>query len=530
VSVRVALLLLAAVAGCTPDCTPTAGDAPIVILVTIDTMRADHVGGARTRTPHLDRLAAEGARFTEAYAASSVTVPSHLSMLTSRPMAGHRVTSNHAQTAAPSETLPARLAAAGYRTAGFVGALHLGPTMLLGRLLPELKPFEGPARASVPRHAEETMDRVLDWLGGGACRGPSFAWVHLWDPHMPYAPPAPFDRAYYDGDPQRGDEDAFANAQLDWILYDTSRLRGTLKRHPTVMRGLKRAFAVNNRTARNMVLYPTPLLAPPGLPEPHADLLTAVRDVHRDLRSRLPYNPPLAGFLTGVRDLAYPRALYAGEVSYVDREIGRLRDAIDAWGLAPRTILLVTGDHGEGLGDHGVHFNHVGLWEEMLRVPLIVWAPGRVAPAVRPDVATGLDVAPTLLGLLHLPPAASMEGRDLFGSAAPPPTFVAEAVKGSQVMLREGPWKLVRTLDGVWVNDAFHRAPGEVELYDLSSDPEERTSRSAADPAVVAELSARLDAWLAAHGVGPDGAGYRETAPPVARPVADRLRALGYAE
>jgi hypothetical protein len=69
-----------------------------------------------------------------------------------------------------------------------------------------------------------------------------------------------------------------------------------------------------------------------------------------------------------------------------------------------------------------------------------------------------------------------------------------------------------------------------VELYDLSSDPGERTSRSAGDSAVVAELSAHLDAWLAAHGVGPDGAGYRETAPPVARPVADRLRALGYAE
>jgi hypothetical protein len=123
-----------------------------------------------------------------------------------------------------------------------------------------------------------------------------------------------------------------------------------------------------------------------------------------------------------------------------------------------------------------------------------------------------------------------MEGRDLFGPAAPPTTFVAESVKASQVMLREGPWKLVRTLDGVWVNDAFHRAPGEVELYDLSSDPEERTSRAASDPARVADLSARLETWLAAHGVGPDGAGYRGAAPPIARPVADRLRALGYAE
>jgi arylsulfatase A-like enzyme len=528
----VALLAVALLAGCAPDCTPRTGsDAPIILLVTVDTLRADHVDGPtrRARTPHLDRLAAEGVRFTRAYAAANVTVPSHLSLLTSRPMAAHRATTNHAQSAVAFETLPARLAASGYRTAAFVSALHLGRTMLLGRLLPELERFDGPRRASEPWRAEETVDRLLPWLRD-ACRGPAFAWVHLWDPHMPYAPPAPFDRTYYEGDPRDPAHGSLRDAQLDWVLYDLTRLRAELKRRPALLRRIKRAFRVGNRTARQMVLYPNLLLSPPAAPDEQAMLFAAARGIHPDLRDRLPYNTRIADFLTGVRDLEYPRALYAGEVSYVDREIGRLRETLETWGLADRTVLVVTADHGEGLGDHGIYFNHVGLWEEMVEVPLIVWAPGRLAPAVRPELVSGLDVAPTLLGFAGVTPPPSMEGRDLFAGAVEPRPIVVEAAKGAQIMLRDGAWKLVRTLDWVWVNDAFHRRPGEIELYELTSDDGERTNRHGSDPATAAALAVRLDAWMIAHGLAPDGSGYRGPAPPVSRADAERLRALGYVE
>ena len=524
---------VALLAGCRPDCTPAPGAAaPIVLLITVDTLRADHVDGdptvRRARTPHLDRLAAEGVRFTEAYSPTNVTVPSHLSLLTSRPMAAHRVTSNHAQTAVPSETVSARLTAAGYRTAGFVSALHLGPTMLLGRLLPELAPFEGPQRASEPLRAEETVDRLLPWLRE-VCRGPAFAWVHLWDPHMPYEPPSPFDRAYYDGDAGDSGHTSLRDAQLDWVLYDLTRLRAELKRRPAVVRRIKRTFAVSNRTARELVLYPNLVFSRPGATDAQADLFAAARAMHPELRHRLPYNARIAGFLHGVRDVEYPRALYAGEVSYVDRELGRLHDTLEAWGLADRTVMVVTADHGEGLGDHGVYFNHIGLWEEMVRVPLIVWAPGRLAPAVRPEPVSGLDVAPTLLGLVGVTPPATMEGRDLFGSTVETRPIVVEAAKGSQIMLRDRSWKLVRTLGWVWANDAFHRRPGETELYDLARDPHERTSHHATDPAIAAELSARLDAWMLARGVAPEG-GYQHAPRRVPRADAERLRALGYVE
>jgi arylsulfatase A-like enzyme len=531
-----ALLVLAALAGCRPDCTPQGGGtAPIVLLVTVDTLRADHVDGdpARrlARTPNLDRLGSDGARFTAAYSAANVTVPSHLSLLTSRPMAAHGVTDNHDFTANTIVTLPAVLSAAGYRTAAFVSALHLGRTMMFGRLLPGLERFEGPERASKPFHAEETVDRLLPWLRE-ACRGPAFAWVHLWDPHMPYMPPAPFDHAYYSGDPRQPGTTSIRDARLDWVLFDTTTLRRELMRRPALLRRIKRSLAVNNRRARQLILYPNVFLTGPAAPEVRDELFTAARAIHPDLRDHLPYNRNVAGFLTGVRDAGYPTALYAGEVSYVDRELGRLRDTLDAWGLADRTVLVVTGDHGEGLGDHGVYFNHIGLWEEMIKVPLLVWAPGRVAPAVRQDLASGLDVAPTMLGLVNVAAPAAMEGRDLFAPAVEPRPIVTEAAKAAQITLRDGPWKLVRTMDAVWANEAFYRQPGDLELYNVADDPAERTNRIASDADTAVRMVKALDAWMAVHGLAPTAGGAAREATRAAAPPAvnDRLRALGYVE
>ena len=527
-----ALVALAA-AACRPDCTPRGGaSAPIVLLVTVDTCRADHLGAygsRRVRTPNLDRLAAEGTVFEDAYSAVNVTVPSHLSILTSVPVAVHRVTSNHAQAARPVETLHARFRAAGYRVAAFVSAFHLGPTRVLGTVLRDLDRFDAPSRASKPWQAEETTDHLLGWLRG-ACREPAFAWMHLWDPHMPYAPPAPFDRAYYDGDPRDPRHTSMADVQLDWVLHDLHPARTRLRRFPALLRTLKRDLGVSNRGARQLILYPDGLRTHAADDSAYATLLAAVHPAYADLHRSLPFHQELAGFLTGVRDVAYPRALYAGEISYVDRELGRLRDTLEAWGLADRVVLVVTGDHGEGLGEHGLYFDHIGLWEEMLHVPLVVWAPGRVRAERHRGAASGLDVAPTLLRLAGLAPAPAMDGADLF-TAPPSRRIVAEAARGRQIMLRDGTWKLVRTFVASYVNDAFHPDAGQVELYDLAADPTEHANLVAARPEVARALGASLDAWLDAHGIRHDGRGYEEVAaPPVSAEDQERLRALGYVE
>src|SRR5262249_17771816 len=153
--------------------------------------------------------------------------------------------------------------------------------------------------------------------------------------------------------------------------------------------------------------------------------------------------------------------------------LGRLVATLDAWGLRDRVIMVVTGDHGEGLGEHAVYCNHFGVFEEIVRVPLIVWAPGRVAPGVRDDVAGGLDVAPTLLALAAVDVPSSMEGHDLLVGPTRAPV-VSEAILGMQIALRDGDWKIVRTLREYYVTTSFHRQAGTTELYDLASDPHEQ--------------------------------------------------------
>ena len=530
---RTALVLLAAgaLAACRPDCTPRAGAPPVVVFVTVDTLRADHLGSygsVRMGTPALDRLAAEGVRFARSYAASNTTLPSHTSLLTSLPVARHGVVSNARATPARSEMLPAVLRAAGYRTAAFVSARHLGPASVFGTLLDGLERFDAPRRVSRPRRADETVDAALDWIAG-ACHGPSFAWIHLWDPHMPYDPPAPFDRAYYDGDPRAETHQSLASAEFDWALHDmrpaTSRLRET----PGLLRRLKAELGVGSKTAKRIALSPPELRAHARDQTTYRRLLAELRPVLSDLHRTLPFNAELAGMLTGVRDVRYPRALYAGEVSYVDQALGRLVATLESWGLRGRLIVVVTGDHGEGLGEHAVYFNHIGLWEEIVRVPLVVWAPGRVAPAVRTDPASGLDVTPTVLRLVDVSVPAAMEGKDLLTVARPDRVLVVESLLGLQVALLDGDWKLVRTLHDYYATTAFHREAGALELYDLGRDPGERTDVIASTPERLAGMRAHLDAWLADHGVHVDEAATPDV-PPIAPEDRGRLRALGYVE
>ena len=520
---RLGLLALGALlaAGCTPDCgTPAAPGRTNVVLVTIDTLRADHLGcyGSRkVRTPNLDALAVDGALFERCWSQTHLTVPSHLSIMSSRPLAEHGVIDNTGAGARPVPALPALFKEAGYRTAAFVGARLVSPLGTLGPLLAGFDTWQGPRRISVPFRAEETNREVFRWLRK-TCRDPFFLWVHYWDAHMPYEPPAPFDRTYFDGDPRDPSQTSMAPVVLNWFFHDLADLPQRLARQAALVRRLKATLATSTRGVRRVLLDPSRL--PPGVPIP--DDLHALE---AGVRRGLPYRRSLADWLTGVTDLRFPLARYAGEVTYVDREVGRLRSEIEHLGLAGRTALVVTADHGESLGEHGVYFDHFGLHEPDLRVPLIVWAPGRVAPARRPEPTNGLDVAPTVLGLAGLAPAAGMRGRDLFTTAAGEP-IVVESASGLQIGVVDGGMKLIRSLRRFHYVDAFAREAGTTELYDLAADPAERDDLAARRPEVRDALARRLDAWMELHGAAP-------VAPPPSNLAPDKmreLRALGYVE
>jgi arylsulfatase A-like enzyme len=214
-------------------------------------------------------------------------------------------------------------------------------------------------------------------------------------------------------------------------------------------------------------------------------------------------------------ELAHLRARYAGEVRTWDRALARLLDGLAAAGVADDTIVVVTADHGEEFQEHGrlTHGSH--LYEESIRVPLVFAGPG-IPVDRRADVAQGIDLFPTLLGLVGAVPPRS-PGRDLLAAERTPRPAVVETASGiapdghtvDVVAVRTAGWKLVET-----------PALGRTEVYDLAADPREEHDR--ADTAVErVALAATLERWRAetppARGGGPADPAF-----------AQRLRALGY--
>jgi arylsulfatase A-like enzyme/Flp pilus assembly protein TadD len=384
-----------------------------VLLVTIDTLRADHLGcyGYRAaETPTLDGLAARGVRFTTAIAHAPLTAPSHASILTGLLPLGHGVRDNGSFALPPSPTtLAEAFRKGGYRTAAFVSGFPLDRRFGFGRGFETYDDRMLHGRDSrrapyVERTAAEVTRAAVDWIR--SARSPWFAWVHYFDPHAPYEPP-------------------------------------------------------------------------------------------EDLAQRFSSSP------------------YDGEVAFVDRELGGLLAA--ATGGPSRTLVLVTSDHGESLGQHGEATHGVFVYDATLRVPWIMAGPGIPRGRVSPVVARGIDVAPTLLDYAGLRIPRAMQGRPLRAAADGRPMEDAPTYAESLFCRlnlgwaelhawRTARWKLID-------------AP-KPELYDLGQDPGEARDVSTARAQEVRTLQSALRGALAAS---PPGA---STVP--GREVQERLRALGY--
>ncbi len=260
--------------------------------------------------------------------------------------------------------------------------------------------------------------------------------------------------------------------------------------------------------------------------------------VYRDLGENrlkfgtLYFTPPLteAGH-------AYVRALYRGEVEYSDLGIQwllralRFRDLV----VGRRSLVVFTADHGESLGEHACWYEHGEfLYEEDVEIPFIVAWPGIVQPARRSNVTAELiDLAPTVLDLLALPPLPAADGRSLAPALRdqpmpPRPAFAesgekyfpenprrpVEGVEGKWRSVRAGDWKLI-----------LIPLPGgeELELYDLREDPRETKNLVAAEPERVAALRELLRAWMASPGRGAEE-------PPMDEERLKLLRSLGYVD
>jgi arylsulfatase A-like enzyme/Flp pilus assembly protein TadD len=388
-----------------------------VLLITIDTLRADALGSygnRRAETPWMDRLAREGVRFDDAHAHNVTTLPSHANIFSGLYPQEHGVRDNSGFRF-PKEvtTLATILEDQGYRTGAFISAFPLDSRFGLDR---GFEVYEDtfvdatsrPAFLEQERPGSETVALAQAWLAQEDEK-PSFCWVHLYEPHYPYEPPEAFASRFRD-DPYHGDV-AAADAAL------------------------------------------APLLEP---------LLTAGDD--------------------------------------------------------GRTLVVLTSDHGESLGEHGEATHGIFAYEGALEVPLILYQPHLFGPRVVSSPARHVDLLPTILDALALPVPAGIRGRSLLPSAAGEPDDVSpetyfEALSGQ---LNRG-WA---PLYGVIQDGSKYIDLPIPELYDLRADPQESKNLAATEPERLAGPRKLLESL---RSIDPGS-----TASPESAEIRDRLLSLGY--
>ena len=392
-----------------------------ILLITLDTTRADHLGSygyPQARTPNLDGLAQEGIRFARVYCPSPLTLPSHCSIMSGLYPVAHGVRNNGHELRRGIKTLAEIMTGHGYSTAAFVSAFSVDSRFGLDRgfgVYDDTFQSQLPLKSeNAERRAEETFARFSRWLENN-WHNKFFAWVHYYDPHLPYDPPSPY------GEGSSG--------------------------HP-----------------------------------------------------------------------------YDGEIAYMDHYVGAILARLKEKGILEKTLIVIAGDHGEGLGDKVETGHGIFIYEETLRVPLIFYNP-RIFPRsqVIESAVRLVDVAPTILEMTGLSgEAAGMQGQSLIdwinGKTGKDLDGLVETYYprdnfgwSELVGLVAGPWKIIQ-------------AP-RPEFYDLENDPGESKNIFGSAAQKAGELSNKLGQEILRLSSGSPVA--RAGAPARVEDL-ERLRSLGY--
>jgi arylsulfatase A-like enzyme len=446
---------------------PSGADMPNVLLIMVDTLRADHLscyGGSPVQTPHIDQLATGGLRYANTFSQASWTRPSVATILTGLYPSSHGAVHKADRLPDRVDTLAEMLQRGGYRTVGFANNAnvsaafnfqqgfdeyhYLAPDFFFGasEAASQLAVYSGLrlVRERFLSHyvdvhhyyqpAEVVTATVRDWLDHRPPgKEPLFLFVHYMDPHDPY----------------------FV--------------------HPFNGEGYARV----------------------ANPNPPAEL---AEKLHR---------------------------IYAGEVAYLDEHLGVLFDDLRKRGLWDQTLVVLTGDHGEEFHEHGGWWHGTTLYDEQVHVPLLVkparyTGPGKVVE----ELATSLDITPTVLASARLPLPGALQGHPLPLDGGIPSArqsvFAEEDLEGNVL-------QAVRTRESklISANPGNPRGLAPEELYDLTRDPGEHTNTVATAPAQAEMMRAELGKSVLqarAH------AGATEQAGAEAAGQHERLKALGYVD
>jgi tetratricopeptide (TPR) repeat protein len=366
-----------------------------VIVITIDTLRADHLscyGNKNVKTPYIDSLAREGVRFARNYTPVPVTLPSHTSIFTGLYPVYHQVRNNGTfEVSDKLETLAEVLKKNGYHTAAFIGSFVLDSRYGLAQGFDYYDDYlQKDTNQTLMIYNERTAGEVVQtanqWLdknsetSGGA--NPFFMWLHCFDPHAPYEPPMPFSKIYR-------------------------------------------------------------------------------------------------------------KNLYDGEIAYTDYALGRLISHLKKKNLFDKTLIVITADHGEGLGEHKEKTHAIFIYDATLHVPLIMRYPKAIPAGLAVQNTTStVDIMPTVLDILKIRNRPHVQGKSLLGLVHGEKDFTRhELLCETYYPLYNHNWS---PLEGLRTDQwKFIKAPRS-ELYDLKNDPKETVNLFEQKKDVARELEAQM--------------------------------------
>ena len=485
-----ALARLSMLAALAAGCSPGEEERPCrIILFSMDTVRGDALDDL-TAFPHLARLAEEGVRFRRFYAASTYTIPSHMSMFTGLDAEAHGILDETRELAPDVETLASLLRAAGYSTHAFQEGGYVGARYGFDR------GFDAYERLDRVSLVTDDLPRVLAWIRE---RGdePYFLFLHTYAAHNPYGGYEDYRRA----SPERGLPPTAAIADLDRELEE----RGATAADADLLVDLR----VYNQ-----------------LCEPDDDRARSARNT---------LSPEFVHTRHFEADLASIRRSYAARIGRIDAAVGRIRAELEDRGLWEDTLLIVTSDHGEAFFEHGRSWHGFVPYDEVLRVPLIVSYPRRLAagaPRVVDGLTWHLDLLPTVLGLAGLEapelPGGGLDLTDVLGGSAsvPPDREIFPAVLEVPARKARPARRAALVGDDKYIQG--HNRFGSLDdlLFDLDRDPGERHSLAGARPERVRDLAERLRRYL--DGLEERSRERSEPAPPADPDELEALRDLGY--
>jgi arylsulfatase A-like enzyme len=457
---------------------PPAGARKNLVLVVVDALRADHLGCygyTRPTSPNLDALAMRATLFERAFTQYPATGPSFGSLFTGKYPRKHGLSAMDPRSwlgGSFNRTLAEVLSEQGYRT----GAIITG----------SLTRSSGLARG---------FDTVFEEF-------PHYGTYDVRSPWQVLRSRLPISRAY---------------VHLRMILDPK-----------IVVSEAERWIAKRGREPFFLFVHLYDTHSPYDPPRRWADLFDPAYGGRypvfreRDLRAIAQHRAPLAP-----RDLEHLKALYDAEVRSADESIGRLLRMLGDLGLLEDTIVVVTADHGEELYEHGT-LEHGHIFNTNLRVPLLIFAPGVGGMRRIGQPVELIDILPTVLHLLGVPPPPHIDGRPLSldGDRAFPGHVdsyaFSEAACGP--VSREQAHCLVAVQDERW-KLVMDKSAERMDLFDLANDPLEHRNVAVQHPEVASRLEARLRDWDAAQ---PNLEALRGDVKGERREIRDRLRALGY--